>query len=137
MLQAEKSNQSPHQKGEVLAIFKGGLGIQPLQGPKQLCRAKEWPRATLGEIRMITGSIARLMAERKSDLEHPLKTKDRWQNRWRNWDMSLWTTTTRQETLDGQKLPYPWNAKHFTIGSSLLQPCLHLFCLHFLCIRCL
>ena len=26
--------------------------------------------------------------------------------------MSLWTPTTQQETLDGWKLPHPWNAKH-------------------------
>ena len=63
-------------KGKLQRFIRGGPRIQPLQGLEQLGKAEEWSRAPLGEIRMIIGGIARLMAERKSDLEHPLKTKD-------------------------------------------------------------
>lgn len=49
-------------KGKLQQFVKVGLGIQHPQGPEQLNRAEERPRAPLGEIKVIVGGTARLMA---------------------------------------------------------------------------
>ena len=50
-------------KGKLQWFVRGGPEVQPPQGPEQFDRAEEWPRAPLGEIKVIARGTTRLMAE--------------------------------------------------------------------------